>query len=91
MLTTPYIFIFAIGSYYTSFPHGKDTGFHDHFRYFEQGLYFSRELSADRSVTNVWILLVQCFFLLAVCHTDRYAVLPLAFYAVTGAAYSTAK
>lgn len=64
-------FIFAIGSYYTSFPHGKDTGFHDHFRYFEQGLYFSRELSADCSLTDVWILLVQCFFLLAVCHTDR--------------------
>ncbi|KAL4781663.1 fungal-specific transcription factor domain-containing protein [Aspergillus varians] len=63
--------IFAIGSYYTSFPHGKHSGSDHYFRYFEQGLFFSRELGADCSLVNIWILLVQCFFLLAVCHTDR--------------------
>lgn len=63
--------IFAIGSYYTSFPHGKHSDSQHHFRYFEQGLFFSRELGADCALVNVWILLVQCFFLLAVCHTDR--------------------
>ncbi|KAB8260715.1 fungal-specific transcription factor domain-containing protein [Aspergillus pseudonomiae] len=64
-------FIFAIGSYYTSFPHGRHGGPYPYFRYFEQGLYFSRELGADCSLVNIWNLLVQCFFLLAVCHTDR--------------------
>ncbi|KAL4807475.1 hypothetical protein BDV18DRAFT_158694 [Aspergillus unguis] len=64
-------FIFAIGSYYTSFPHGRHSGSSHYFRYFEQGLFFSRELGADCSLVNIWGLLVQCFFLLAVCHTDR--------------------
>ncbi|OJJ45048.1 hypothetical protein ASPZODRAFT_134476 [Penicilliopsis zonata CBS 506.65] len=64
-------FIFAIGSYYTSFLHGKHSVSRDHFRYYEQGLYYSRELRADCSLINIWALLVQCFFLLAVCHTDR--------------------
>lgn len=64
-------FIFAIGSYYTSFPHGKDADAQHHFRYFEQGLFFSHEIGAHCSLTNVWVMLVECFFLLAVCHTDR--------------------
>ncbi|KAJ5659474.1 hypothetical protein N7507_005925 [Penicillium longicatenatum] len=64
-------FIFAIGSYYTSFPHSKDSGNQYHFRYHDQGVYFSGELSADCSLMSIWTLLVQCFFLLAVCHTDR--------------------
>lgn len=64
-------FIFAIGSYYTSFPHGKHSRVQHHLRYYDQGLYYSRELSADCSLVSVWVLLVQCFFLLAVCHTDR--------------------
>ncbi|KAB8221889.1 fungal-specific transcription factor domain-containing protein [Aspergillus novoparasiticus] len=64
-------FIFAIGSYYASFPHGRHGGSYHYFRYFEQGLYFSRELGADCSLVNIWNLLVQCFFLLAVSHTDR--------------------
>ncbi|KAJ5190221.1 uncharacterized protein N7498_009206 [Penicillium cinerascens] len=64
-------FIFAIGSYYTSFPHGKHSSIGHHLRYYDQGLYYSRELSADCSLLSVWVLLVQCFFLLAVCHTDR--------------------
>ncbi|KKA24937.1 Uncharacterized protein T310_1016 [Rasamsonia emersonii CBS 393.64] len=63
-------FIFAIGSYYMSFPHDEKTDFQPHFQYFEQGLYFSNELMASCTLTNVWILLVQCFFLLAVCQTD---------------------
>ncbi|KAL1961728.1 hypothetical protein VTN77DRAFT_1128 [Rasamsonia byssochlamydoides] len=63
-------FIFAIGSYYMSFPHDEKTDFNPHFQYFEQGLYFSNELMASCTLTNVWILLVQCFFLLAVCQTD---------------------
>ena len=67
----PLYFIFAIGSYETSSPHGKDTGFHDHFRYFEQGFYFSRELRVYCFLTDIWVLIVQCFFLLAICHTDR--------------------
>ncbi|KAE8422305.1 fungal-specific transcription factor domain-containing protein [Aspergillus pseudocaelatus] len=64
-------FIFAIGSYYTSFLHGRHGGSYHYFRYFEQGLYFSRELGADCSLVNIWNLLVQCFFLLTICHTDR--------------------
>ncbi|KAL3466418.1 fungal-specific transcription factor domain-containing protein [Aspergillus heterothallicus] len=64
-------FIFAIGSYYTLFPHEKHSGSHDYFRYFEQGLFFSRELGADCSLVSIWGVLVQCFFLLAICHTDR--------------------
>ncbi|KAE8383902.1 fungal-specific transcription factor domain-containing protein [Aspergillus bertholletiae] len=64
-------FIFAIGFYYTSFPHGRHGDSYHYFRYFEQGLYFSRELGAGCSLVNIWNLLVQCFFLLAVCHTDR--------------------
>jgi hypothetical protein len=64
-------FMFAIGSYYKSFPHDDKTDFLPHFQYFEQGLYFSNELMASCTLTNVWILLVQCFFLLAVCQTDR--------------------
>jgi hypothetical protein len=42
-----------------------------HYRYFEQGLFFSRELGATCTLTNVCVLLVQCVFLLAVCQTDR--------------------
>jgi hypothetical protein len=64
-------FVFAIGSYYTSFPHGKNSDTRHHYRYHDQGLYYSRELNAECSLMNVWVLLVQCFFLLAVCHTDR--------------------
>ncbi|RAH70385.1 uncharacterized protein BO66DRAFT_438386 [Aspergillus aculeatinus CBS 121060] len=64
-------FIFAIGSYYTSFPHRSGTASSDHLRYFEQGVYFSRELGATCSLLSVWALIVQCFFLLAICHTDR--------------------
>ncbi|KAL2849919.1 fungal-specific transcription factor domain-containing protein [Aspergillus pseudoustus] len=64
-------FIFAIGSYYTSFPHGKHDNSCHHVRFFEQGLFFSRGLGADCALVNIWILLVQCFFLLAICHTDR--------------------
>ncbi|KAJ5296211.1 hypothetical protein N7508_011032 [Penicillium antarcticum] len=64
-------FVFAIGSYYTSFPQGKNSSTRDHYRYYDQGLYYSRELNADCSLMNIWVLLVQCFFLLAVCHTDR--------------------
>ena len=64
-------FIFAIGSYYTSFPHGKGAGIHRHFEYCEQGRVFCHELSANCSLSNIWALLVQCFFLLAVCHTDQ--------------------
>jgi hypothetical protein len=63
-------FIFAIGSYYTSFPRDKE-GDQRHYRYFEQGLFFSRELGATCTLTNVCVLLVQCVFLLAVCQTDR--------------------
>ena len=64
-------FIFAIGSYYMSFPHDEHTNGDRHFRYFEQGVYFSNGTGATCSLTNVQVLLVQCFFLLAVCHTDR--------------------
>ncbi|KAE8168167.1 fungal-specific transcription factor domain-containing protein [Aspergillus tamarii] len=64
-------FIFAIGSYYTSFPHRKETPSSQHFRYFQQGLYFSYGIDSNCSLISIWVLLVQCFFLLAICQTDR--------------------
>ncbi|KAJ5353056.1 hypothetical protein N7452_002030 [Penicillium brevicompactum] len=64
-------FIFAIGSYYMLFPQGKSSNNRVHFRYYEQGLYYSQELSAESSLLGVCALLTQCFFLLAVCLTDR--------------------
>lgn len=54
------------------FPQGKSSNNRAHFRYYEQGLYYSQELSAESSLLGVCALLTQCFFLLAVCLTDRY-------------------
>ncbi|KAE8341155.1 fungal-specific transcription factor domain-containing protein [Aspergillus arachidicola] len=64
-------FIFAIGSYYTSFPHRKEAPSSQHFRYFQQGLYFAHGIDSNCSLISIWVLLVQCFFLLAICHTDH--------------------
>lgn len=64
-------FIFAIGSYYMSFPRDETRDLQLHFQYFDQGSYFSNQFGAMCSLTNVWALLVQCFFLLAVSQTDR--------------------
>ncbi|KAI7975931.1 hypothetical protein EIK77_002491, partial [Talaromyces pinophilus] len=64
-------FVFAIGSYYLSFPHDENERSQSYFQYFEQGVYFSNELMAKCNLVNVWTSLVRCFFLLAVCQTDR--------------------
>ncbi|KAJ9283821.1 transcriptional regulator family: Fungal Specific TF [Paecilomyces variotii] len=64
-------FIFAIGSYYMSFPREETRDLQMHFQYFNQGTYFSGQFGAMCNLTNVWALLVQCFFLLAVSQTDR--------------------
>ncbi|KAJ3541516.1 hypothetical protein NM208_g4572 [Fusarium decemcellulare] len=59
--------ICAIGSYYTSFPaRDKNSNLHE--------LYFQRAMAltsgAHRSINYVSLLLVQCFYFLAICKTD---------------------
>lgn len=63
--------IFAIGAYYTSFPLNERQETSLHIQYFEQALLFSNHFRANSTLTTVWLLLTQCFFLLAICETDR--------------------
>ena len=60
--------LFAIGAYYTSFP-GASTA-HEH--HFHRALALAKVSMGERLVNRVSFLLAQCFYLLAVCRTDRY-------------------
>lgn len=51
-----------------SFPRKEHAGIH--YVFFKQSLFFSGEFMAACHLPSVWVLLVQCFFLLAVCQTD---------------------
>ena len=63
--------LFAIGAYYASFP-GKSTNMlHEH--YFRHAVALSNAGSVERSINKVSFLLAECFYLLAVCRTDRWA------------------
>lgn len=59
--------LFAIGAYYTSFP-GASTS---HEYHFHRALALSKASMGERSLNRVSFLLAQCFYLLAVCKTDR--------------------
>ncbi|TPX15962.1 uncharacterized protein E0L32_000296 [Thyridium curvatum] len=61
--------LFAIGAYYRSFPDNQSKG--DHERYFFSALTLSNRECTERSANFVIFLLTQCFYLLAVCRTDR--------------------
>ncbi|KAG4277351.1 hypothetical protein FPRO04_07648 [Fusarium proliferatum] len=62
--------ICAIGSYYTSFP-GRDTVSQTrHECYFQRAMALTAATSGHRSIQQVTLLLVQCFYLLAVSKTD---------------------
>lgn len=63
--------IFAIGAYYTSFSERDPKILHEH--YFQKALSLSNSESMERSVNQVSFLLAECFYLLAICRTDRYA------------------
>lgn len=63
--------ICAIGAYYTSIP-GEQIGANKcHEVYFLQALSLALPAGADRSIHHVSLLLAQCFYMLAVCRTDR--------------------
>ncbi|KAF4333153.1 transcriptional activator acu-15 [Fusarium beomiforme] len=62
--------ICAIGSYYTSFP-GRDSDLRTrHERYYQHAMTLAAATARHRSIHQVSLLLVQCFYLLAVCKTD---------------------
>ncbi|KAG7410984.1 putative transcriptional regulatory protein [Fusarium oxysporum f. sp. rapae] len=62
--------ICAIGSYYTSFP-GRDSDSRTrHERYFQRAMALTAATRRHHSIHEVSLLLVQCFYLLAVSRTD---------------------
>ncbi|RKL46987.1 hypothetical protein BFJ72_g2724 [Fusarium proliferatum] len=62
--------ICAIGSYYASFP-GRDTVSQTrHECYFQRAMALTAATSGHHSIQQVTLLLVQCFYLLAVSKTD---------------------
>ncbi|CZR69699.1 related to transcriptional activator acu-15 [Phialocephala subalpina] len=63
--------IFSIGAYYHSFPRSENDVTHVHLRYFRQALALSGSVLSNCTLTNVQMLLTQCFFLLATGQTDR--------------------
>ena len=62
--------IFAIGAYYLSFPGRESNSLHQQF--FQRALALSNSECLERSVNQVSFLLAKCFYLLAVCRTDRF-------------------
>jgi hypothetical protein len=63
--------ICAIGAYYTSLP-GEQMGTDkSHEVYFLRALSLALPAGTDRSIHHVSLLLAQCFYLLAVCRTDK--------------------
>lgn len=64
--------IFAIGAYYTSFPEANTV----HEQHFHRARALSKVEAVGRSVYRVSFLLAECFYLLAVCKTDRFKILP---------------
>ncbi|OAA63726.1 Transcription factor [Niveomyces insectorum RCEF 264] len=67
-LATLYI-IFAIGAYYGSV--SGSTGDLLHEQYYHHALALSNVDTLERSLDEVSFLLAQCFYLLAVCRTDK--------------------
>lgn len=69
--------ICAIGAYYTSLT-GKtelaDTLLHE--KYFSCALNIAPMDNIKRSLSQVSLLLVRCFYLLVVCRTERYVLDP---------------
>lgn len=63
--------IFAIGAYYTSLPGAPKEEDKMHEVYYLQALSLALPAASDRSLDHVCLLLAQCFYLLAVCRTDR--------------------
>ena len=62
--------IFAIGSYYDTLSNGQPSAT-VHSVYFRRAQLASYHLSNVRCLDNVRLLLMQCFYLLATCQTDR--------------------
>ena len=60
----------AIGAYYTTFPGEDREKFHE--QYFQRAMALSSIYSSERSTTQVSFLLAECFYLLAICKTDRF-------------------
>ena len=63
--------LFAIGAYYASFPSKSTDSLHGH--YFQHAVALSNAKPVERSIDKVSFLLAECFYLLAVCRTDRWA------------------
>ncbi|KAH7157361.1 fungal-specific transcription factor domain-containing protein [Dactylonectria estremocensis] len=62
--------ICAIGSYYTSFPGRDPSSNHQHEAYFQRAMTLAASTKAHRSIHHVSLLLLQCFYFLAICKTD---------------------
>ncbi|KAF5611543.1 acu-15-like transcriptional activator [Fusarium sp. NRRL 25303] len=62
--------ICAIGSYYTSFPGRDAVSQTRHECYFQRAMALTAATSGHHSIQQVTLLLVQCFYLLAVSKTD---------------------
>ncbi|KAG5755618.1 hypothetical protein H9Q72_002917 [Fusarium xylarioides] len=62
--------ICAIGSYYTSFPGRDAVSQTRHECYFQRAMALAAATSGHHSIQQVTLLLVQCFYLLAVSKTD---------------------
>ncbi|KAH7175369.1 fungal-specific transcription factor domain-containing protein [Dactylonectria macrodidyma] len=69
--TAIFYVICAIGSYYTSFPGRDPNSNHQHEAYFQRAMTLAASTRAHRSIHHVSLLLLQCFYFLAVCKTDR--------------------
>src|ERR1700734_1229482 len=65
--------IFAIGAFYTSFPCCEDDP-HLHSKFFDLAMLFAGDVMSDCTFDNVCTLLAQCFYLLATCQIERYAL-----------------
>jgi hypothetical protein len=61
--------IFAIGAYYKSFAGGTSDSRYE--RYFQHAIMLANGEATERSTNQVAFLLVECFYLLAVCRTDK--------------------
>ena len=60
----------AIGAYYTTFLGEDQEKVHE--KYFERAMALSGLYSSERSTNQVSFLLSACFYLLAICSTDRF-------------------
>ncbi|KIW03812.1 uncharacterized protein PV09_05112 [Verruconis gallopava] len=63
--------VFAIGSYYTTFPKTVTSSGSSHIEYYQRALSLSSPCAYERSLTHVSFLLAQCFYLLMTSKADE--------------------